>query len=1081
MIPDAEPDGEPLVRGAFLGLCLQAVGDDAPDRLRPHAAGTSAEVNAILETNGPPSEAPARALAHLAIAVCPSGDDRVGHVREAIALWPRTLPGRVPVAVEPPGSLDDATAVESWLVDACSQDRTARLAPIVDAVLHLRGTRAAGGRSAAVVLPVAEQTATGVYLVLEATVVPGAAPGIFEAVEGALAPRGDDWRAMEDAVGEHVRTRNDRRHAGVAVRYTLRERGVTGEDGRQAYYATEELSGRSGGLALAMATMSALRPVHRRSIDPSVAASGAVDPTGAVSAVERLVEKLTPRPEVDPASGDPGARRRPLTAEERRANHNAGLRCLVVAADQDLGGMGGEITPVKVATVDRAVRAARRKVTKPIGVTLLLVLLLATTITAVARGGDDGPDPLTQALRELPAAVDDAVRGLGGSEPEDDPDLGDLLRLGEAKVQPTRRSIRNLLEVQARAARRTTTLRPGARAISVRFIDDGQRVLVGRRDGRVETFDATTGRSTGVAEVFEPYELVLGMELSAGGGRAIYQSHYGRISIARLDDGTMVPTGRLSIRSASFTRDANTVIVGGVGRVGLIRGPDFNRVSWTAVGSSGNVDAIVHPDERRPLICVERGEDGPDDLARLDVAGGTTTLIRRRDGARVGCPVAALGDDGFVAAVPGGRGVEVATVRGDRWEVRRTTRLPWRVTYAEPVPGTDGATLFGDERVASVSYAGGVRGVRELPKGYDTAALSSDGGELAYVTNRRQVAVESVPSTPPGTSVTTALREAFSVAWAARRDRLVLGGTGAVALVDLANPDEDRLIDLPFGGPVRAVAVDADGRTAWAAGLAGKVARISLEDPDAEPTESSAFQGPFTSLALAPDGRTLAAGGTANTGLMLLDPQTLDEGERTEDVDVSALAWTGPSRLVVASGVQNGDQSSAAIRVVDGELRPVGRIATVGGGGYLKLTPRPGTPLVAAAGTELAVFDVSSGTPARRASRTPPFDAGGITWTPDGRQLLTSAVDGLSVSDATGDLERLGGIPGGDVTFSASRGDRLAVLTTDSGDVRILRVGLDAWNRDVCARYRRSLTPADWLAKVGDLPPFRTVCPPPRP
>ena len=1056
--------GDMLAGGGFVEICRRAVIADDVATLERHAEGVTDEIDDIVEKTGAGDRA--RAIAHLAAACAPSTVDRAAHVREAVRCWSPDAP-----SIDC-GELRDVDQVAAAVRAFCHQNLGARLVSLDDLVSLLRGAPAArSGKSAAVTLPTAEN-ATGRLLTLSARSVEGALPGVYEDVDMVLAYRGRAWRTMERAVDGYIFERDNQ----AAIRYRL-------TDSRRARGGTppppfvESVDGKSAGLALAVAARACMRGRLRISVSASVALSGAIGPDGSVRRVDGLEAKLSPGKLREDGEQSPEYLKR--------------VRHLIVAPKQleemdewDARPDGVSVRPAK--TVDAALKIARRPLKVPVGASIAAILAIAL-VWAIFLRGDNGPDRLREARAALPGKVEAAVGRLQST----DPDLGDLLRVELAVVQPDDRSIGGLIDVYRRAGTRAATLRPEQGGIhALAFSPDDQVIAAGGGDGSVTRFDAISGRQLRHDSVSGLNDPIVDVRFSPDEQHVVYGSLNGHLRVADFpheEEHTDFTTNG-PIASSAFAQDLATLLIGGRGQLGTIAGPDFKEIAWHSLGAPSDVVfSIPLADPDRPLLCVDNAAGGREQFVAFDpVLEEEVPITRARGGGDVECPVVPMADGRLAAVNSAGNGIEIGSVRHDRWHVAHAgPRVPWTIEYLDPGSADRGPVAAGGNRLAILSAFGRARHTVRLPDGWSTAQVSTAGDRVAIVREARDAVVGPVA---PGTSddesnaIPMDLDGAETMVWAADSNRVVVGGAlGNVALVDVGDRSVES-IALPFNGRVRAVAIDRTGRVAWAGGDEGEVARIDLTHPDAKPEISSALGPPIRTLALSEDEKSVAVGGFANTGVRLLDATNLVETAQASDIDASALTWVGKRRLLVASGVQNGDQTQAAVRVMDTQLKPLGKVVEVPGAGFLDLKPKPGDPtLVAAAGTTDAVIDAHEPTPrvVTQTDVTGRTDSG-VAWTPDGAQLIVTGDDGIVVlrADQLSELGRLNDAGGGRV---AGRGGQVAWISAARETMSVFASGVPAWSQAVCTRLHRFLSPQQWIRVAGPLPVYKRACRPPGP
>ncbi|MBJ7469814.1 MAG: WD40 repeat domain-containing protein [Solirubrobacteraceae bacterium] len=1067
----ARPSASALIDGGFLLACDRAVAEGDLETLQDHAYGSSAEIEAI-ELRVPESARRAQAIAAVALACAVDASDRADHLAAAIETWSERQVHKADALIEL-GTISAPEDAEAKLARVCERWPTARLAPLADAAARFTNRTADPRQSAVMLFPTtnASQTA-GQLLRVKVSERDGLAPGIHEDLDGVLAPRDQDWRAMETAVDAYLSSREGGSRA--PLRYALQDLKHVDKKGETPHF-TDSLSGNSAGLALAIAARAAtrqpgraervklvLRRRHRldgNPLDRGVGATAAIDSDGNTRAVGGLLGKLTPQPE------------RQLSPDERselRRQYFAQMRMLLLAGDQeqDIDGLRDDVPLTQVKSVDAALAAALRRdpwPVKTIGAFVVAVLAAVFVTWQQVR-----PDPLPAAQRALPGRIDAAEARLKNT----DPDLASLLRVEEQVVMPSDNAMSKFLSVYKGANERSTTIRPGWPPSELGF-DGAGRLLVGG-PGTIESFLATDGRQADEQEVFRPFERVRGIGLSEGGGKWLATSDYRSLEIRRLGSSAVVTFKTAGINDAEFTADERHIVVGGKGRAGVIAGPEFRRIRWHDLDSDDDALVLPKPDSEEPLLLLTDGRREYR-LVTANLATGKTTPVRRTGGAQVRRSVTSDGAGRYVGITQDERGVEVARIKGTRWTSVRTVPLDWKVRLVARIDGTDAVLVAGDTDAAIVSARTEVSGATVIPRGWRALAVDRALDRLA-VADERQVQVMPLDGRTPGSVIYSGATGGRRIAWAAQRNRLVVGAERKLGLVDLDDPDRDRVIELPFGFAIRAVTVDPRGTVAWVAGAAGRVARVDLENTDTTPTESQTFPDQINALALSPDGRTLAVGAFSETGVVTLDAETLRWNEDLKDLDVSALTWLSDSRLLVATSIVGG--SPATLRTLGRDLRPLGKTVAFRDAGFLDLARRPGSSTVAGVGAELALLDISGATPRVIAEPTKLRHASqAVEWTPDGRHLVVADPRSTRVYTSDRSLDLLGELAGGGAVDVAARGGRMATLPGDDGTVRVRGLGVEAWSQEICDRLRRTLKPAEWYSVVKDsLPRYRSAC-----
>jgi WD40 repeat protein len=1059
----------------FVVACREALESGALDRLRAHASGDSDAVRELERRLGTGERA--RAVARLALALAGDGD-RGTWLCEAVEAWgvaSAAGPAELSVAT------DAADAVVDALHHLCRQRHDLRLAPLHDLALELLGRPPRVLRRAAVAVPVVSGGA-GRLLILEAHLLDGALPGVFESPAAAVARRDAAWRDAETTVDEVI----GKLDGGAAIRYRLSD-----NQGDASY--VEDLGGASAGMALAVA---ARRLLRRRELplDRHVAITAAVAPDGKAVPIAGINAKLAV---ADPKTGEGDVRhldgrvRRLLVHRDqadqldrdRVGRDRETDRLAVVPVDLDVVGIDG---------LDDAARKARVSLRGPALATAAITAVVAlVAVLALRPSGPDAAAERRAVEAQVPAKVASAVRRLRAS----DPDLADLLLAQHATVQPSPASLAALIEAHGRVEARETTFRPvSGRVSELQVAGDGSWVVTGGSNGELRLWDAAKRRERSPARASNYADEIRVIALSederrfaAAGSRSLVVGEVGpRRFVSSLEEDIPLGTSALT-----FSDDGRTLYVGAADALGVTKVDAdgyWSDIDWHEVTVGDHYVRDVFPLSRRMLAyCVET-YTGDQQLERLDLATDTSTAVVSEDGEPIPCPAAEVAT-GVIASLQGegDRTVAIGRVEDSDWTELARHRFGEEIMLLRSVAGRAQVFAASNRTLAVLDQAGEVVAEAPLRPSDDDVAIGRGGRLLAISSRSGSVRIQPLGErrdatrerfTSPGDDVRT-------VAMSDDGRRLAIGGElGEVSVFDTAKPGAPPLLTREVvPGPIRTLELDATGKLAWAGGDTGQVARVPLTEPDAEIEYSAQLGDPITDIELSPDRGLLGVAGFSDTGVLTMDPGNLSF-DRVEGIDALELVWLDRRRLLVASGASpGGDQSQAAVRVFDRELKRIGRIVPTQDPGIVAMRERRG--LVAAAGPNgtVVLLDVRGATPRPvRTIDTASDLATGVEWSSDGRVLAVAGGDDRIDYFEAETFQRIGDVAVDDSLGGiamARSGGRLATGSIGTSKALLIPFGVTAWSQSMCDRTRRFVSPATWLDVAGRWPPYRRACEPP--
>ncbi|HYQ79266.1 MAG TPA: WD40 repeat domain-containing protein [Solirubrobacterales bacterium] len=1069
----SESSGNPA---EFLDDCRTALDGKRLNELNEYASGRSPRIGEIDDNFG--SGHRARAVAHLALALTAELEDaeRARHLQAAIELWTLegdALPAEVPVTLTP-------GATTTALAQICLGEHRLRLEGLHDIALELGGESPRGLRRATTAVPVVVGGG-GLLLLIEARLVSGALPGVFEGPQAALANRDEKWRRMEQVVDELI-LRQDGPHA---IRYLLKNNA-------DSEVWLGPVHGESAGMALAVASRQATK---RRSLplDGHTAIAAAIAEDGRAQRVEGMAEKLA---EKEPKTGEPEVhhlQRRVVRllvekkqaktlvpdgiAQDRTVNREA-----VVAAGIDV---------VPIANLDEAMRKARLRLRRPALIAIAVTLIVAAAITfALTRDGNDPGLERRVAESQLPDKVDAAARRLAAT----DPDRVALLRAEEATVQPSPASLSALFDADLGVSKRITSYRPREGVVSEIALADGRRLVVtGGANGELRVWDSRTREEEVLSR--DALEDEARMLAVSEDGHLIAVSGTGSVLLAeRSSSGLFAELEEELSGGASavaFSADGKALYVGAEDSLGVSRfeAGGWSPIEWSSVDAGGHyVRDIIPLDADHVAFCIETtGND--QELRRLDLRRLALSVVRGPGGSAVPCPAAQL-RPGVIATThgPDYREIRIGRLEGARWRQVGYHRLPEELDVLGEVPGGHLVYTAGDTGVTTLSESGEV--VAEAPLNPSDVGISvgRGGRSFAVVSGNGMVRVESLEDEDP---LTPRLRLSdpsslgWPVSWSANGERVAVGSQeGDVSVFDPRDPDAGALVwKHVFPGIVRAVEVDPLGRWVWAAGDTGQVARIDARDPTADIHYSVALGGVIRDLELSPDGKNLAVAGVPGVGVVLMRPDVEGFENGGEEIDALGVAWLDSDRLLVSSGADSeGDRSEAILRVLNTHLEQVGGNTPTGDPGMIAVRVHGKRAAAVGFSGRVEIFNVAGDTP--RLLRTVSTEnelATDAAWSADGG-VLAVVGDGSKVTFLeTRTFQVVGarslGDSGGGAAL-ATHGGTLATLAVAQATVKLIPFGTSAWSQEICDRTHQFLSPADWIELVGPWPPYQRPCRP---
>jgi WD40 repeat protein len=1065
---DGDPEG-------FLEGCRAALVAARIDQLFEYSTGSAAHVKAIDKDLG--SGGRARAIAHLALALSAELEERErgAHLGESLELW---TPEGGAMPAEIPGSLAPGAAVDA-LGRICRGEHRLRLEGLHDVALALSGSSPREGRRATTLVPVVVSESS-LLLVIEARRFDGLLPGVFEIPEAALADRDAGWRRMESVVDELIL-----RQSGLhAVRYSVR-------DNSDGELHLDRLKGESAGMALAVVSR---QVVGRRSLrlDGHTAIAAAVDADGNALEVKGMAQKLAlKKPSADKPDVDHlEARVLRLLVEkehEKRLRPDGGPdqkenREVVVQADIDV---------VPIANLDEAMRRARLRLRRPVVTAMAVSLIVAAAIAfALTHGGTDPGVERRVAESELPGKVDAAVRRLG-----DDPDRAALLRAEEATVQPSASSLAALFAADQGVSKRIMTFRPEDGIASDLELAEGHRlVITGGANGEVGVWDGNTRK-----------EEVLQRNALEDEARMIATADNGRLIAVAGDDSVLLAerssTGLVveieeglsaGASAVAFSADGKTLYAGTEDLFGssyLVDG-SWTPIEWISVDSGGHYVRDIFPlDPEHVAYCVET--TGNDQALRvLDLGSYATQPVRDAAGHPVPCPAAEL-RPGVIATThgPDYREVTIGRLDGARWHQVGHRHLAEELRVLGEVPGGRLFYVAGDAKVTTLTEKGEIVAGAPLGPSDHGIAVGQGGRSFAVIDGDGSIQVESLESEDPLTrrlSLLDSRSFGWAVDWSANGERLAVGTQeGDVEIFDPNDPGAGPLISRNvFPGMIRAVEVDPLGRWVWAAGDTGQVARVDARDPSAEIKYSIPLGEPIRDLELSPDGKQLAIAGVPGVGVIIMHPdlEGFERGE-AEDIDALGLAWLDNKRLLVSSGIDEGDRSEAVLRVLNARDEPLGAATPTVDPGMVAVRVHGDRAAAVGFDGQVELFDVAGDTPRllRRASTENEL-ATDVAWSPHGEMLAVVGKGGEVTFVQAKTLQLIGKRPLGNTgggTALAAHGETLGTLVAGQATVKLIPFGAPAWSQQICNRTQQFLSPADWIELAGPWPPYQRPCRPP--
>jgi WD40 repeat protein len=1024
------------------------------------------------------SGARARAIASLALALATTAEEteRSKRLQAALAAW---TPAGGDLPASPPSSLTSADATVDALRAICDGERRLRLQGLHDVALELRGTPPRYRRRATTLLPVT--SGIGRLLLIEAWLLEGALPGLFELPEMALADRHETWRQMESEVETLVDPTGSQ-----AVRYRLTDRG-------DAKPFLGPLKGRSGGMALAVAALRVTKP-HLLPLDGRTAIAAAIAGDGRAEKVDAIAEKLSLRP---PDEREPDvrhlkqARVRRLLVEPRQAQMLAKDPPGAPPSKDRRAVSQAGIRPVAVEDLEQALRKAGWRPT-PAGWGALAAVAAVAIAIVFALNSPETDAGLEQRVAEsqLPGKVEAAVRRLDRT----DPDLAALLRAEQATVQPTPASLTALLDARGKMNKRVTTFRPSSGNVTeVEVAAGGNLIFTGGANGEIRVWDRRTQneetlyRSDPVEdEIWMLAASPNGRLIGAGGTRSVVLAELGPYGLsAEIDE--QLANGASAV---ALAHDGETFFVGTEDALGVTRHKNdgWTEFEWTSVGFDGHYVRSIFPlDDSNVAFCLE-AEGNEQDLHRLNLRTYAEQVVRDDQDRVVQCPVTQLTPN-LLATTQGEEGNVVAfgELEGSRWHQLSERPLADELFMLHEVPGGRLVYAAGSDWLAVVSAAGRVVDEVGLHDSDVDVDVGAEGRYFAAAASHGSVRMETLrvgDPLVPRLQLDNSSAIGWAIDWSANGERVAIGTEeGELSVFDPDNAEDGpKLWRSVIPGRIRAVELDDAGRWVWVAGDTGQVARVDARDPTAEIEYSLPQQGRIRDLELSPDGQQLAVAGAPGTGVMVM-PLDLDGFEQDEAIDALALTWLGPDRILVAGGTEEEESSEAALRIIDTEMQPIGGVVPTRENGYLAVRARGNR--VAAVGPEggLDVFDVSGNTP--RLLRSLPTGNGlssDVAWSPDGKVLALVGDDDDITYFETDTFQEIGTSPLGESGGGASLAafdETLAALPVAGSAAKLVPFGVRAWSQEICDRTKRFLSPADWVETVGVWPAYRAPCRPP--
>ncbi len=1060
----------------FLEGCRTALGDERLDELAEHASGHSPQLREIDDNFG--SGRRARAIAHLALALATDLDDseRARHLQEAIELWTPeedALPAEVPVTLA-------SGAAATTLAQICLGEHRLRLEALHDVALELCGESPKGLRRATSTVPVVVNGA-GLLLLVEARLVSGGLPGVFEGPQAALANRDEKWRQMERTVDELI-LRQDGPHA---IRYLLRNNA-------DSKLRLGPVHGESAGMALAVASRQAAK---RRSLplDAHTAIAAAVADDGQARRVQGIAEKLA---EKEPKTGEPEVhhlQRRVvrLLVEKEQAK---GLAPDGIAQDRTVNreavvAAGIEVVPI--ASLDEAMRKARLRLRRPALIAIAVTLTVAIAIAfALTRGGTDSGVERRVAESQLSEKVDAAARRLASSEP----DRVALLRAEEATVQPSAVSFSALFDADLGVGKRITSFRPREGVASEVALADGRRLVVtGGANGELRAWDSRTREEEVISR--DALEDEARMLATSDDGRLIVVAGTGSVLLAERSSSGLFAELEEELSSGAsavaFSADGKALYVGAEDSLGVSRfkAGRWSPIEWSSVDAGGHYVRDVFPlDADHVAFCIETTGNNQE-LRRLDLRRQALSVVRDPGGGTVPCPAAQL-RPGVIATThgPDYREVRIGRLEGARWRQVGYHRLPEELDVLGEVPGGRLVYTAGDSGITTLSESGEVVAEAPLHPSDVDISVGRGGRSFAVVSGNGMVRVESLEGEDPLTprlrlSNTSSL--GWAVSWSANGERVAVGSQeGDVSVFDPRDPDAGALVwRHVFPGMVRAVELDPLGHWVWAAGDTGQVARIDARDPTADIHYSVALGGVIRDLELSPNDKNLAVAGVPGVGVVLMRPDVEGFESGGEEIDAIGIAWLDNDRLLVSSGADSeGDRSKAILRILNTHLKQVGGSTPTGDSGMISVRVHGERAAAVGFSGRLEIFDVAGDTPRLlRMVSTENELATDVAWSPDGGVLAVVGNGGKVTFLETRTFQVVGTRSlgdGGGAALAAHDGT-LATLAVGQSTVKLIPFGAPAWSQEICDRTHQFLSPADWIELVGPWPPYQRPCRPP--
>ncbi|WP_405835246.1 helix-turn-helix domain-containing protein [Streptomyces sp. NBC_01518] len=614
---------------------------------------------------------------------------------------------------------------------------------------------------------------------------------------------------------------------------------------------------------------------------------------------------------------------------------------------EDLNDLEREFLSSSTTARDRerlaAARTSRRL--RQFTATLSVLLVIALTASLAAwkqyRASEHQRD---QALAAQQTAVSRQLAAQSAALLGDDPDLAMLLAVQAYQIRPTAEAVSSLYSAAALPLRNRLT-GPTAPVSAVAFSSDGRSVAAGSSDGRIQLWNAATGR---VHTIFPAF---------AGGVT----------SLAYRPDGSLLTVGdahgKLRLRTVAVARKAWTV-------------QDYARDPGpVAVSSDGRSVAAGSSDGHVRL---------------WNAATGTVRTV---------LPVSVHGVTS-VAFSPDGRLLAVGGL-GGAIRVRDLIHSTTRVIRQEGTGPVSSIAFSPDSRLLAVGDVGGLVQLSDVTKGaprtpftgHDgpvrAVAFSPDGRTVATGSDDRTARLWDTATGKSQAVLTGHLDSVSSVAFSPDGSTVATGSLDrTVRLWNLAQqtPDSRRA----ESATLSSMAFTDDGRTLATGDVHGTV---RFWDTASEQPRSarSAGAGAVTSLRLRPDGQAVA-------GLITGDGRSVQLWDARTHMLRTVVRNRPPSDTLLATALSRDGRVLATggtgtrihlWDVATGKSRTVlaGQTDVVAS---LAFSPDGHTLAAAGADGKLRVWDSATG--ARQAVLTDL--ASSLAFSSDGRTLLAGHADG---------------------------------------------------------------------------------------